>query len=316
MSIIWYLQINRICNHNCIYCSNPSLWKMMSLDEVKQWLESIKNSGYDSVILTWWEPTIHPQIFEIIKMVHEYGLKPRIITNGTWFADEEFTKRIKDIGVELVHISRYTYDQKLNDYIRGVDGAYTNMIKAMMNLRKYKIETQITTAISQFNQDHLYKNVLFIKKIYPEIRHFVWNILDPKVMKKTQEAVDSLPDLNAITQQLTKTFEYLESIGDTFRIEKIPLCKIPGYEWANTEVRKIVKDESRKVVFLDERNIVEQQPEDFKYKYLAECEQCAIKKICGWIFMKDEFYKNVQVSPIKDKKCLEQIINKILLWQS
>ncbi len=313
MSVIWYLQINRICNHNCIYCSNPSFGKMMSMEEVEKWLENIKNSWYDSVILTWWEPTIHPKVFEIIEMVHKYWLKPRIISNGTGFAKEDFTERISDIWIEIVHISRYTYEQNLNDYIRDFDGAYTNMIKALLNLKKYKIETQITTAISKFNQNHLYKNVLFIKKVNPKIKHFVWNILDPKVMKKTKEALESLPDLNTITDELVKTFWYLESIWNTFRIEKIPLCKIPWYEWVNTEVRKIVKDESRKIVFLDERDILEQKPEWFKYKYNPECKNCAIRKICGGIFMKDEYYKDTTVNPITDKETLKKIKNKILL---
>lgn len=132
-------------------------------------------------------------------------------------------------------------------------------------------------------------------------------------MKKTKEAIQSLPDLNNLTEELIKTFNYLEKSWNTFRIEKIPLCKIPWYERANTEVRKIVKNQSRKVIFMDERNIIEQIPEDFKYKYNPECEQCAIKKICWWIFMKDEFYKNTKVYPIKDKKYLNKIKDKILL---
>lgn len=312
MTNIWYLQINRICNHNCIYCSNPSFGKMMSMDEVKKWLEDIKNSDYDSVILTGWEPTIHPDIFEIVQLVNEYWLKARIITNWTWFADEWFTQKIKDIWIELVHVSFYTYEWTLNDYIRDYPWAYKNMVKAFLNLRKYWIETQVTTVISKFNQEHLYKNVVFIKKIYPEINHFVWNILDPKVMKKTKEAIDSLTDLNNITDELIKSFEYLEKLWNTFRIEKIPLCKIPGYERANTECRKLVKQQPRKVIFLDDRQTVNQTPSHFRYKYHDECKKCVLYDICWGIFMKDEYYSNVIVNPIKDKNALEDIKQKIL----
>ena len=312
MTNIWYLQINRICNHDCIYCSNPSFGKMMDLQEVKDWLASLKASWYDSIILTGGEPTIHPHIFEIIRLVNENWLKTRIITNWTGFANEEFTAKIKEIWVELVHISFYTYDGKLTDYIRRFDWAFKNIVKAFLNLRKYGIETQTTTAISKLNQDHLLKNVIFTKKVYPEIKHFVWNVLDPKVMKKTQEAIDSLPDLNNITDELVKTFSYLESIWNTFRIEKIPLCKIPWFERANTECRKLIKNQSRKVIFLDERQTVEQQPEGFRYDYLPECKDCALYDVCGWVFVKDEFYPDVTVEPLKDKKYLKKLQDIVL----
>jgi MoaA/NifB/PqqE/SkfB family radical SAM enzyme len=58
------------------------------------------------------------------------------------------------------------------------------MVKTLINTYKLHIPTQITTVIFKDNQKHLLKNVIFIKKLNPEISHFVWNVLDPEMMPK------------------------------------------------------------------------------------------------------------------------------------
>jgi hypothetical protein len=53
-----------------------------------------------------------------------------------------------------------------------------------------------------------------------------------------------------------KAFSFLEKKRRTFRVERLPLCFMRGYEEASTETRKIVKNEERLVYFLDFREKV------------------------------------------------------------
>jgi len=310
MAKIWYLQLTRICNNKCVFCSNPENWKILTLQEIKQWLNELKKSWYTEIILTWWEPTIHPNLFEAIQYCHNIWAKPRIITNWMLLSNEFFVKKLKEYNIKIVHISVYTYKEKLNDKLRRTKWAFKKMIKTILNLKKYNITTQITTVICKQNQNHLFKTLLFIKKLNPNITHFVRNILDPLMMPQTKEALNSIPDLNNVTEELLKCFKYLEKIGNTFRIERIPLCKILWYERANTECRKLVKKENRKVIFLDSRGNFEQDTKWFRHSYFSECKECVLYNICPGIYQKEKYYKNVKVKPIKDIKKYTNIIKK------
>ena len=51
---------------------------------------------------------------------------------------------------------------------------------------------------------------------------------------------------------------FLEATGRIFRAERVPLCVMPRFAWANTECRKIVKGEERAINFLDAKGFVHQ----------------------------------------------------------
>jgi len=313
-TIVWYLQLTRICNHKCIFCSNPANWKILSKEEIEKGLYELKNDWFTDVILTGWEPTLSPYLEFAIQKASEFWLKPRIITNGSKIANIEFLKKLIQKWLYLIHLSVYTYDPKLNDQIRWVNWAFKDMVKTLVNTYKLWFPVQITTVIFKQNQNHLLKNILFVKKFNPNIKHFVWNVLDPEMMpeegKKNKNKI--LPDLEVAGQEIIKCFKYLEQIWDTFRIERMPLCFIPWYERANTECRKIVKKEPRKVIFLDKRWHFQEKGKMFQHSFKLECNKCDLKEICGWIYEYPNWY-NPNVIPKKvGKEYIKKIKNKIL----
>lgn len=312
-TLIWYLQLTRICNHKCVYCSNPNNWNLINLEETKKFVEEMKKMWYTDIIMTWWEPTMHPKILDIIDIIKSFWINPRLITNWHNLADFQYLRNLMAHWLYLVHLSVYTHKKTLNDFIRWVEWAYKNMIKTILNLKKFKTPTQVTIVISSFNQDHLCETTKFIRNLNNKITHFVFNVLDPLMMIKSDIAIKSIPDLNSVKDEIKKTFNFLESEKCTFRIERIPLCKIPWFEWANTEARKLAKKESRITVFLDERWTYDKQSEDFRHDYIKTCEKCDLYSICWWVYELDKYFKNTTLEPIKKwKKYLDDLINKIL----
>ncbi len=112
--------------------------------------------------------------------------------------------------------------------------------------------------INHYNESHLDLTVKFLVKQFPDIRHFVWNNLDPLMMRKTKVAFSTLPDFEIFESSLGKAMKYLDETGRTFRVERVPLCFMRDFEHTSTETRKIVKEEERMVYFLDEREVVRQ----------------------------------------------------------
>jgi MoaA/NifB/PqqE/SkfB family radical SAM enzyme len=188
------------------------------------------------------------------------------------------------------------------------------------------VRVQINTVINHYSQNHLDITVKFLTKQFPKLQHFVWNNLDPLMMRKTETAMSTLPDYDAVEMPLRRAMEHLSSTDRTFRVERLPLCYMRGFEHFSTETRKLVKDEERMVHFLDQRDIVHQRTHEFRHDYAPECQTCDLYDICAGIWMHDPTdiasphgispgyydyvkYKPQKLTPVEKQKIIDTILS-------
>lgn len=310
MANIWYIQVNRHCNNACHFCSNPSNWNNITLQRWYELIDDFVKKWYQWIIFTGWEPTLSPDLPKWIEYSKKMWLWNRMISNGMMCANYDFTKRLADAWLELVHFSVYSCYDKVHDFLTDTPWSWERLMKSITNALKCWIRVQINTVINHYNQNHLDKTVIFLTKHFPQINHFVWNNLDPEMMRKTKTALSTLPDYDWFKESLNKAMDYLTSTNRTFRAEKMPLCYIRWYEFCSTETRKIVKEEERIIHFLDFREEIRET--DFYHEKLEKCKTCDLNMICSWIYEAKKYYNYVNVYPQKvTKEELEKIILKI-----
>lgn len=312
MANIWYIQVNRHCNNACHFCSNPSNGNNITYERGIELIDDFIAKDYRWVIFTGWEPTLSPDLPKWIAYTVEKGIENRMISNGMMCSNPEFMKRLADAGLELVHFSVFSCHEKIHDFLSDTPGSWKKLMMSITNALKYWVRVQINTVINHYNQEHLDKTVKFLVKHFPQIRHFVWNNLDPEMMRKTDTARSTLPNFDTFAPSLNSAMEYLESVGRTFRAEKIPLCYIRGYEWSSTETRKIVKDEERIVHFLDERETIHET--EWDHGKHPDCKECDLNNICGWVYEREKYYNFVNVYPQKLTLSEKQAILKKISW--
>lgn len=311
MANIWYIQVNRHCNNACHFCSNPSTWVDMTYERGVELIDDFINKWYSWIIFTWWEPTLSPNIHKWIRYSVEKNMECRIISNWSICSNYEYMKKFKDDWLSLLHFSLYSYIPQVHDFLTDTPWSYKKVLKSIQNALKLWIRVQLNCVINRYNQDHLDKTVKFIVKNFPQIRHFVWNNLDPLMMRKTETAISTLPDYDKASESLINAMKFLEANNKTFRVERFPLCYMRWFEFASTETRKIIKDEERVVHFLDFRETVSQTKESFYHDKLPNCKSCDLDSICAWIYEYDKFYKYVKVYPQKvSKDEIEKIVEK------
>ena len=312
MANIGYIQVNRYCNNQCHFCSNPSNGSNITFERGIELLDGFKKKNYYWVIFTWWEPTLSPDLHKWINYSKEIWLWNRMISNWMQCSNYEFTKKLADNWLELVHFSVYSLHAKVHDFLTDTPWSWLKLMKSITNALKCWIRVQINTVINHYNETHLDKTVEFLSKTFPPITHFVWNNLDPEMMRKTDTAWSTIPNFDNFKPSLNRAMDYLDSIWSTYRAEKMPLCYIRWHEWCSTETRKIVKNEERIVHFLDFRE--EMRETDFEHEKVEECKSCDLNSICSWVYEKEKFFKNVKVYPqvltLEEKK---DIIKKIKL---
>lgn len=297
MANIWYIQVNRHCNNACHFCSNPSNGNNISYERWIELLDDFKKRGYDGIIFTWWEPTLSPDLPKWIEYSKKIWMNNRMISNWMMCANPKFMQRLADAWLELVHFSVYSCYDKVHDFLTDTPGSWKKLMLSITNSLNAWIRVQINTVINHYNETHLDKTVQFLTKLFPPITHFVWNNLDPEMMRKTDTAWSTLPNFDNFKPSLNKAMNYLTDTGRTFRAEKMPLCYIRGHEWCSTETRKIVKDEERIVYFLDEREMIHEV--NWGHEKLEKCQSCDLNSICSWVYEYEKFYNYVDVYPQK-----------------
>lgn len=311
MANIGYIQVNRHCNNKCHFCSNPDNWINITFDRWIELIDDFIKKEYSWIIFTWWEPTLSLDLPKWIEYSNSKNLDCRIISNWMMCSDFEYISKLKNSWLSLIHFSIYSHIPKIHDFLTANFGSYYKVIKAIQNALKLGINVQINTVINRYNENHLDKIVKFLLKNFPNINHFVWNNLDPHMMRKTDIALSTLPHFDIASDSLHKAMKFLEKNKKTFRVERLPLCYMRWYEFASTETRKIVKSEERIVHFLDFRDSFREL--DWQHEKSEVCKKCDLNNICAGIYEYLNFYNYVEFIPQKfDKLEFESIFNKIL----
>lgn len=282
MANIGYIQVTRECNQACIICSNPPNNGRLSYEKAKEWVDDLKSRKNQEVILTGGEPTLYVRLPDLISYCIKQDMVPRIITNGQRISDMVYLQTLKDAGLKHLHLSVYSCYDGIQSKISQNKNSLRRIQKALTNLEKIGgITVDINITINKYNADHLCEVVNWLMDNYPFVRHFVFNNLDPQMNRATDNP-QVIPRLNDFELDLHRALESLESNKKTFRVERVPLCYLGGYEHVSTETRKIVKKEGRIIFFLDKRGQFVQDV--WSYRKADCCQYCSLDKICAGIY--------------------------------
>jgi MoaA/NifB/PqqE/SkfB family radical SAM enzyme len=106
---IAWLEITDICNLRCEGCYRQTLSQHKTLDEIKEEILFLKRwRNPDNVSIAGGEPLLHPDILEIVRFIHQQGIKPIILTNAAKLTPE-FLQELKAAGLAgfTIHIDSH-----------------------------------------------------------------------------------------------------------------------------------------------------------------------------------------------------------------
>jgi len=149
--------ITRRCNYRCRGCN---VWmdqdsRELSTEEVKRGLDILSDLGVLEIVFSGGNPLLREDIGEIL----DYASKNFITTvydNGSMAAKKIDALR----NVDFVAISLDTLDEKKNDYLKGVPGAFKRAMDSIQKLKEEGIHVGVSPTISQVN---LYEIIDFTK---------------------------------------------------------------------------------------------------------------------------------------------------------
>jgi hypothetical protein len=172
-----FLDLTNRCNMNCPICIANIPGMGFEFHPPLEYFERVldglsKMEPRPTVQLFGGEPTLREDLFEIIAMAQEKGLRVRIVTNGLKLADEEFCKKLCEAGVPVL-LAFDGRDPEIYARLRKNRPAYFKKLAALGNLKKYsKRKNTIMCCVARgINDKHMRDLVEFCHENRDYISH-------------------------------------------------------------------------------------------------------------------------------------------------
>src|SRR5208283_4057927 len=102
----YLLALPHRCNFACAICGSYDKGErgFRPLEDVKKEVLKVKALGYGNIDFGGSEPTLHPDLPEMVKYVISQGIRPVILTNGSRFCFEEYARKfigLNPLGIKI-----------------------------------------------------------------------------------------------------------------------------------------------------------------------------------------------------------------------
>jgi len=119
----------------------------------------VKEGGCTYLELIGGEPTIRPDIVDLIKFAHQLNFKNVVMaTNGRLFSYKKFAEKIIKAGLTDLIFSIHGHNSKLHDSLTRSKGSFRQMMQGIKNVRALGLKRLGT------NTTIVKQNYRFLKK--------------------------------------------------------------------------------------------------------------------------------------------------------
>ena len=201
------ISITNQCQLDCKHCYNKKDAKHMTLDEYRVICERFyqytqdfyKPNKHKIYHITGGEPTINPELVDIIRWNNENNCTTYLYTNGIYI-DDDIIYTLKENTSNKVFVS-IDGTKEINDYIRG-DDMFDHAINTVIHLLECDIDTTVICTVNTYNYKVVDKLKIYIESLgckFITKNYFpLYNNYDIQSLNKTQynESLYEFSDIN------------------------------------------------------------------------------------------------------------------------
>ncbi|HYM14531.1 MAG TPA: TIGR04053 family radical SAM/SPASM domain-containing protein [Dehalococcoidia bacterium] len=156
-TVAW--EITRACALACIHCRAEAIPRRdpheLSTGEAMSVLDQIVEIGRPILVITGGDPMMRRDVFEILGAAVVRGLKVGFSPSATPLLTRQAIARIRQTGVDMVHLSVDGSSPRVHDAFRGVRGSFDRTIGALRGVTAEHLPLQIGTTVTRHNVDDL-----------------------------------------------------------------------------------------------------------------------------------------------------------------
>ncbi len=161
------LAITYRCNNNCAHCYNARSRQYPELrtEEWKRILDQLWDIGIPHVVFTGGEPTLRPDLPELIAHAEQNGQIAGINTNGRRLKDKAFLSELVAAGLDHVQITLESHDEAIHDGMVRARGAWQDTVQGIQNAVAEKLYVMTNSTLLRSNAAYLPETLDFLAEL-------------------------------------------------------------------------------------------------------------------------------------------------------
>jgi radical SAM protein with 4Fe4S-binding SPASM domain len=145
------------CNLRCVHCYNPThraLPHELTTTEVCSIIDQIADLGVMTVSFSGGEPSVRPDIAEILRHTHRQGLMIHFLTNATRMTPP-FVGLLEETGVSQLLVSIYGSTAGTYERMTGVQGSFAHFLQGLACLTGRTIPVTVRMPVTTINMEEV-----------------------------------------------------------------------------------------------------------------------------------------------------------------
>jgi len=168
LPVLSEIAITYRCNNRCTFCyaNAPDRGddsQEMTTAEVQVIIDRIADEAHcPTLSFTGGEPTLRPDLVDLVRYAASKGLRVNLITNGIRCADAAYVQALAEAGLDSAQVSVEGGSAPVHDAITQHPGSWQAATQGVRNLRAAGVHTHTNTTLCGGNRGHLQELVDFI----------------------------------------------------------------------------------------------------------------------------------------------------------
>ena len=141
------------CNLRCVHCYNPThraLPHELTTSETYALLSQIADFGVLNVTFTGGEPSVRPDIGDILRHARQQGLMIHLMTNATRITTS-FSDLLHEVGVSQINVSIYGATETVYERMTSAPGSYRQFRQGLRNLATASLPVVVRMPVTTIN---------------------------------------------------------------------------------------------------------------------------------------------------------------------
>ncbi len=158
------LAVTYRCNNDCQHCYNARTRRFpeMSVKEWRRVIDKVWSLGIPHIVFTGGEPTLFPQLPELVAYAEEKGLITGLNTNGRKLADKDLVGKLLDAGLDHVQITLESHDPEIHDRMVAAKVAWEETVAGLKNVLETRLYVMTNTTLLTHNRETIAETLTFL----------------------------------------------------------------------------------------------------------------------------------------------------------
>jgi radical SAM protein with 4Fe4S-binding SPASM domain len=155
------------CNNHCLHCYNEAS-RAKNEFSTQQWLavlDKVWELGIPHVVFTGGEPTLLPDLPELVAHAEHLGLITGLNTNGRRLSDKAFLDRLVDAGLDHVQITLESHKPEVHNHIVASPNAWEETVAGIRAALGTRLFVMTNTTLLRSNSPYLADTLAFLAEL-------------------------------------------------------------------------------------------------------------------------------------------------------